>query len=364
METIILSTAAKNLIAGFRNNDDNLAVLENWKTLAASLNQFKTYAEIPYLPDVPLAMYMYVMQYSSKRGEENSIRAVTTFGVLMNAISHTEGSDKLDYLVLLSSLITYYKKHFNNVNNYSIFPITVPNVKEEFNQTLIDYGNTTAYINSILLYIYNLVNDEKQFFFGYDEIKNRFVSNKESFFNEYGQNQNDIVEAIDGERTLQDCYNRMNQTGKCPIYVPLSSNTEIYGKTYGLIPDRLRFNVTKYFLQETSGTMSEGESNSQIIIDIQDGMMNLLNDGINDQYLRNDIYLPIRDCFVEKIRQHIEMSFDTRKAYRDDSHKYGNVDNVPTSIDLHFEHFRMTQIVLTFIVGDSGWMRTIHLYGE
>ena len=65
-----------------------------------------------------------------------------------------------------------------------------------------------------------------------------------------------------------------------------------------------------------------------------------------------------------KIRQHIEFNFDNSMAYQDSSYKYGNMDNVPTSMDLHFEHFKLTQIVLTFIVGEQGWMRKLQLNGK
>lgn len=364
METISLSSAARNIIAGFNISNDNSVVFENWKTLISTLNQFTTYSEIPYLPDVPLAMYLYVMKYSSKRSEENYLRTITTFGVLMNAIEQTDGAERFNYLVLVSLLITYYKKHFKNVDNYSIFPITAPTIKEYFNQTEIDYGNTTEYFDSIFLYIYNHVNIGTQSFFGYDEIRSRFISNKDSFFNEYNQKQHGSENTINGECVLRDCYNRMNQIGKCPIFVPSATNNEICNKTYGLISGGQTFIVSRFFIHETSGTMSEGLSYSQIKIDIQDGMMKLFCEGINEQYLRSEISIPIRDTFVEKIRQHIELNFDTRKSYQDDSHKYGNVDNVPMSMDLHFEHFKLTQIVFTFIVGNQGWMRSLHLYGK
>ena len=364
METTLLSSAAHNIIAGFNNGDDNSAVLENWKSLVSTLNQYNTYTEIPFLPEVPLAMYMYVMKYSSKRSEENSIRAITTFGVLMNAIENTENTKRLDYLALVSILLTYYKKHFNNVNNYSLFPITQPIVKEYFNETVTDWGNTTAYFDSIFISIYNLVDSNSQSFFGYEEIRNRFDSNKSTFFNEYYQKQDDIDESIDGKRVLKDCYERMNKVGKCPIFVPASTNSEIYTKTYGLIPQCLTFNVEKFFLHETSGIMSEGESNSQITIDMQEGRLELFQTGIDEQYLKSRIVLPIKDNYVKKIEQHIELNFDTRSVYLDNNHKYGNVDNVPTSMDLHFDHFALTQLVLTFIVGNQGYMRTIHLYGN
>lgn len=362
METI--SSAAKNIIAGFKNSNDSSAVFENWKSLISRLNQFSSYIEIPYFPDVPLAMYMYVTKYSSKRMEENSLRAITTFGVLMNAIEHTNGTERLNYLALVASLITKHKKHFKNVDNYLVFPITVPQVKEYFNQTITDYGNTNEYFDSIFLYIYNNVNLDNQSFFGYEEIRNTFISNKDSFFNEYNQRQHVSEAAIDGERVLRDCYSRMKQMGKCPIFVPSETNTEICNKTYGLIPHSQTFNVSSFYLQETSGTMSEGESNSQIKIDIQEGMMNIFCEGINEQYLKSEIILPISEIFVMKIRQHIELNFDTNMAYQNNIHKYGNIDNVPTSMDLHFENYKLTQIVFTCIVGEQGWMRTLHLKGE
>lgn len=364
METISLSSAAKNIIAGFKNSNDNSAVLENWKSLISKLNQYTSYLEIPYLPDVPLAMYMYVMKYSSKRMEENSLRAITTFGVLMNAIEHTKGTERLNYLALVASLITKHKKHFKNVNNYSIFPITVPQVKEYYNQIITDYGNTADYFDSIFLYIYNSVNIDNQSFFGNEEIRSTFISDKDSFFNEYNQKQHGSEAVIDGERVLRDCYSRMNQKGKCPIFIPSVANTEICNKTYGLIPHSPTFNISSFYLNETSGTMSEGESNSQIKIDIQDDMMNIFCEGINEQYLKSEIVLPISEIFVMKIKQHIELNFDTGMAYQNAIHKYGNMDNVPTSMDLHFENFKLTQIVLTFIVGEQGWMRTLHLNGE
>lgn len=365
METVSLSSAARNIIAGFKNSDDNSSVLESWKSMISNLNKYVSYADIPYIPEVPLAMYMYVMKYSSKRSEENSIRAITTFGVLMNAIEHTEGTEKYNYLALISSLVTYYKKRFLNVDNYSIFPITVPQKKEYFNETVIDYGNTTEYFNSILLFIYNHVNIDNQSFFGNDDIRSKFISNRDSFFNEYNQNQHVSEKTIDGESVLRDCYSRMSQVGKCPVFVPSETNSEIYNKTYGLIPHSLSFNAYKFFLHETSGTMSEGDLlNAQIKLDIQEGLFCIICEGLNEQYLRNEISLPIRDFYVSKVEQHIELNFNTSQAYRDNSHKYGNVDNVPTSMDLHFEHFKLTQIVLTFIVGEQGWMRTLHLYGN
>lgn len=363
METVSLSSAARNIIIGFKNSDDNSSVLENWKSMISALNQYISYADIPYISEVPLAMYMYVMKYSSKRSEENSIRAITTFGVLMNAVEHTEGKERMDYLALVASLLTYYKKRFNDVSNYSIFPITIPQTKEYFNQTVIDYGNTEAYYDSMLLYVYSHINIDSQSFWDNDEIRSKFISNKETFLDEYNQKQHEVV--LDGDRVMRDCYNRMNQVGKCPIFVPSETNSEIYNKTYGLVPHCLSFNAYKFFFHETSGTMSEGELlNAQIKLDIREGLFSIICEGLNEQYLRNEIFLPIRDLFVRKVDQHIELNFNTSQAYRDNNHKYGNVDNVPTSMDLHFEHFKLTQIVLTFIVGEQGWMRTLHLYGN
>ena len=282
METVSLYSAAKNIISGFKNNEDNSLVLENWKTLASALNQFPTYAEIPYIPDVPLAMYMYVMKYTSKRSEENSIRAITTFGVLMNAIEHTDDVDKHGYLALIASLISYYKKHFDNLNNFSLFPISIPQEKEDFNRILVDYGDTTAYFDSIFLYIYNLIDNDSQSFFGNDEIKRKYIAYKESFLNEYNQKEHGTEENLNGNRVLRDCYDRMNQIGKCPIYVPSSTNSDIYNKTYGLIPHGLTFFASKFFMQETTGNMSEGELNMQIKIDIQDDMMQTFCEGIDE----------------------------------------------------------------------------------
>lgn len=359
----LLSSTANKLISGLNNGDQSM-VFENWKTLASTLNHYTTYAEIPYIPNVPLAMYMYVMKYTSKRSEETSIRAITTFGVLMNAIDNTEGIEKLDYLAIVASLLKYYRKFFNNADNYPIFPITVPNVKEYFNETVIDYGNTSVIFDSILLYIYNKIDSETQPFFENEEIRNRFKIIKESFFNDYAQRSYDSDENIDGEQALKQCYNRMNQVGKCPIFIPSESNTEIYNKTYGLIPYNLTFFVTKYFLDETSGIMSEGESNSQIEIVIEDDKMNISCVGISEKYLKNEICLPIRDNHVKKIKPHIEITFNTSKVYRDNTHKYGNVDNVPVSMEMYFENFKLSEIELTFIIGEQGWMRTLHLYGK
>lgn len=364
MEIVSLSSAAKNIIVGFKNSNDNSGVFENWKCLISNLNQYTSYSEIPYLPDVPLAMYKYVMKFSSKRMEENSLRVITTFGVLMNAIEHTQGTERLNYLALVASLVAKNKKHFNNANNYSIFPITVPQVKEYYNQIITDYGNTTDYFDSIFLYIYNNVILDNQSFWGDEEIRSMFISNKESFFNEYNQKQHCLEMILDGAHVLQDCYSRMNQVGKCPIFIPSASNTEIYNKTYGLIPNGQTFNVSSFYLHETSGIMSEGETNFQIKIDIHEGMINISCEGINEQYLKSNLILPISEIFVMKIRQHIELNFDNSMAYQDSSYKYGNMDNVPTSMDLHFEHFKLTQIVLTFIVGEQGWMRKLQLNGK
>ena len=358
----LLSSSAQKLIDGL-NSDDNTMVFESWKSLASSLNQYTTYAEIPYIPNVPLAMYMYVMKYTSKRSEETTIRAITTFGVLMNAIENSEGVKKSDYLAIVATLLRYYNKRLKDVDNYSLFPLTVPNVTEYANQRVIDYGNTSAFFDSILLYIYNQIDSENQPFFDKEEIRKRFNSIKESFFSDYAQRSYDSDENIDGKQVLKDCYNRMNQVGKCPIFVASESNNEIYNKTYGLIPHNLTFVVTKYFLHETSGPMSEGELNSQIMFDIQEGFINISCIGINEQYLKNEFSLPLRECRVRKIEQYIEMLFDT-KAYRDTNHKYGNVDNIPMAMELHFEHFKLTEISLDFIVGDQGSMRTIHLYGH
>lgn len=363
MERVSLSSTARSIIAGFKNNDDNSAVFENWKSMVSVLNQYTSYADIPHVPEVPLAMYMYVMKYSSKRSEENTIRAITTFGVLMNAVEHTDDKEKMDYLVLVASLLTYFRKRFSNVSNYPIFPITAPQTKEYFNQTVTDYGNTEAYYDSMLLYVYNHINIDSQSFWHNDEIRSKFISNKESFLDEYNQKQHEVV--LDGDRVMRDCYNRMNQVGKCPIFVPSETNSEIYNKTYGLISRSMSFNAYKFFLHETSGTMSEGDLlEAQLKLDIQEGLFSIICKGLNEQYLRNEIFLPIRDFYVKKIDQHIEIQFNTSQAYRDNNHKYGNVDNVPTSMDLHFEHFKLTQIVLTFIVGEQGWMRTLQLNGN
>ena len=156
----------------------------------------------------------------------------------------------------------------------------------------------------------------------------------------------------------------MDQIGKCPIYVNQSQNTEIYSKTNGLVSNKISFNARKFSLNESRGIFSEGEVlNSRINIDIVDDQLQLSNFGISEDYLRQELLLPIRDVFVEKMRQHIELNFDVR-AYRDNNHKWGNVDNVPTSMDLYFEHYSLSQIVLTFVVGDKGYMRTIWLYGD
>lgn len=362
MEKAMLLTPARDIIAGFKNSD-NSVVLENWKTLVSNLNHFDTYSDVPYCPELPLAMYMYVMKYSSKRAEENAIRVITTIGLLMNAVENTEGAEKLDFLALISSLLTYYKKRFKNLDDYSIFPITVPTVKEYFNETVTDYGNTAAYYDSIFLYIYNHVNSSSQTFFGDDEIRNNYNSNKAAFFDEYKQNQHDFDDPVDGEKALRDCYNRMNQVGKCPIFVSSSNNTEIYNKTYGLIPQNITFNVTKFFMQETSGAMLEGELNSQLNIDMQEGNLVLTCRGMDEQCLKSELSLPIKDNYVRKIQQRIELNFNIRNIFRDSNNRLGNIDNIPISMDLHFEHFKLTQIVLTFIVGDKGWMRNLHLYG-
>ncbi len=359
--TTSLSLAAQNIINCFVN-DDKSEVYENWKSLVSTLNRYIKYSAIPHIPNVPLAMFLYVMKYTSKRAEENSIRAISTFGVIMNAIENTEGEEKLDYLALLSPLLTYYKKYFKNVDNYSLFPITVPKKTETFNQTIIDWGNTNNVFDSIFLYIYDQIDIDSQPFFGNEEIRNKFISSKNAFFDEYNQKQQESDGILDGERALIDCYDRMNQVGKCPIYVPSDANNEINNKTYGLIPHKISFSVIKYFLHETSGPMSEGELNSQIMFDIQEGFINISCIGINEQYLKNEFSLPVRECRVRKIEQYIEMLFDT-KAYRDTNHKYGNVDNIPMAMELHFEHFKLSEISLDFIVGDQGSMRTIHLYG-
>ncbi len=359
-ETALLSTAAKNLIEGL-NSNDNSAAFENWNILIASLNKYSSYCEIPYLQDLPLAMYLYVTNYSSKRKEENSIRAITTFGVLINAIEHAEGTEKWDYLALVSLLLTRHKNYFLNSNNYSIFPITEPKITENFNQTIIDYGNTAAYFDSIFLFIYHNVNINNQSFFGYENLKSKFISNKDSFFSEYHQHDNSI-ETIDGEQTIRDCYNRMNQAGKCPLYVPSVNNTEFYNKTYGFT-DVQSFIATRFFLDESSGTMSEGELSALLNIDIKDGKLILSSTGINVKYLRNGLCLSIREIRVNKIKQNIEMIFNINNDYRDDTHRYGNVDNVPVSMNLYFKQYKLSEIVLDFIIGDEGWMRTLHFYG-
>lgn len=156
----------------------------------------------------------------------------------------------------------------------------------------------------------------------------------------------------------------MNQVGKCPIFASSSNNTEIYNKTYGLIPQNITFNVTKFFMQETSGAMLEGELNSQLNIDMQEGNLVLTCRGMDEQCLKSELSLPIKDNYVRKIQQRIELNFNIRNIFRDSNNRLGNIDNIPTSMDLHFEHFKLTQIVLTFIVGDKGWMRNLHLYGD
>lgn len=359
--TTSLSSAAQNIINCFVNGDKS-EVYENWKTLVSTLNRFAKYSAIPHIPSVPLAMFLYVMKYSSKRTEENSIRAISTFGVIMNAIENTGGIEKLEFLALLSPLLTYYKKYFKNVDNYSLFPITVPKKTETFDQSIIDWGNTNVVFDSIFLYIYGQIDIDSQPFFGNEEIRKKFISSKNAFFDEYNQKQQESDGILDGERALNDCYDRMNQVGKCPIYVPSDANNEINNKTYGLIPNKISFCVSKYFLHETSGAMSEGELNAQIMFDIQDGFINISCMGINEQYLKNEFSLPLRESRVRKLDQYIEMSFDT-KAYRNPNRKFGNVDNIPMAMEIHFEHFKLTEISLDFIVGEHASMRTLHLYG-
>ena len=56
--------------------------------------------------------------------------------------------------------------------------------------------------------------------------------------------------------------------------------------------------------------------------------------------------------------QYIEFSFDIKNG------KLGEFDNIPISLAVHFEHFRMKSLMFSFFVGEIGYLRTLKIYGN
>ena len=211
METNVLSSAAQSLIAKINNGDNNADVFECWNQMVSELNKYPTYSSIPFIPEVPRAMYMYVMKFTSKKQEETSIRAITSFGVVMNAVEHTDNANhRLDYLAILSIILSYYRKRFGNVSNFSLFPIVEPKVTEYGNETVLDYGDTKKYIDAIFLYIYNCTGVDKCDFWGDESLRNKYTVHRQKFYEEYAQMQQDVSVKLDGGEILLDCNSVLN----------------------------------------------------------------------------------------------------------------------------------------------------------
>lgn len=357
METQLKKTA-QTLIESLCNNNDKNLIFDSWKSLVSLINRYYSYKEIPYCPEVPIAMFQYVMKYSSKRAEENAIRAITTFGVLMNGVNNGLPSEKVECLIRLSLLLSYYRKHFQNVINYDVFPITEPVVTEYMLETVKDYGNTNACFDAIKLYVKAIVNE-----YGIRNVMDSnlvmdFESDTVKFLEEFKNATYDKTQIPNGSVVLNECYERMDKVGKCPIYVQLPNNAEITNKTYCLIPDDISFNIDSFYLRETSSTMKEENLDARIDLSISDNCMIIKSNGFYRTFLHPDLSLPIREIYVKKVEQYIEFSFDVRIS------EWSNIDNVPMSMDIRFEHFKIKEIELTFVVGAKGYMRTLVLFGK
>lgn len=350
--------AARTLLTSLRNNDDKSLIFEGWKSLALLINRYDSYKEIPYCPEVPMAMFLYVMNYSSKRAEENAIRAITTFGVLMNGVKQGNPSEGLKCMMCLSLLLSFYKKHFQNVNNFDVFPITKPVITEYITETVKDYGNTKARFDAIKLYVISVF--EK--YGNKDKLDSKLVHDFEldtlKFMEEFQKETYDKTQMPNGLEVLNECYERMDIVGKCPIYYSSPINTEIFNKTYGLLPNDVSFNINSFFLHETIGTMMEGPLEARINMSVSENSLIIATSGIDEDYLRSAMSLPLKEVYVRKVSQYIELTFDVRIS------KWGNIDNVPMSMNIRFEHFKAKEIDLNFIIGAKGYMRTLSLYGS
>ena len=187
------------------------------------------------------------------------------------------------------------EKSFQNPSNYIIFPIKKPTITESLSEIVKDYGNTKAYFDAIKLYIKSTVENYAidDFTLGKD-----FQLDMEKFIEEFNNETYDKSQMPNGGIVLSECYEEMNYIGKCPIYVPLSTNAEINSKTYGLIPEDFTFYTCKYFLNETSGRMMEGDLNARFEISIIDGSMIIKNNGLNENYLCSETRLSTNEVRV------------------------------------------------------------------
>ena len=78
-----LKLSAQNLLDSLNNNEDKIVIFENWNKFSSLINSYKSFDCIPYFYEVPIAMYQYVMRFTSKVADDNAIRAVNTFGILI-----------------------------------------------------------------------------------------------------------------------------------------------------------------------------------------------------------------------------------------------------------------------------------------
>ncbi len=352
-----LQLAAQGLLDSLKRKEDKNDIIECWGKLSSLINRYISYDSIPYFYEVPMAMYQYVMQYSSKRAEENTIRAINTFGVLMNAFDYGKENEKGSFLIYISLLLSRYKSNLLNSKYYSIFPIAKPKITEYFNETVKDYGNTKANFDAIKLYI---ISEIKSKYLQYIDtsLLNEFELDCDIFKEEYNNESYDKTQMPNGLDVLWDCYNEMLYAGKCPIFVSLPTNTEIYNKTRGLIPDSFSLFTFKYLLQESSGRWAEGGVSARIDISVSNNNFIIKNNGVDENYLKSELCLPIKEVVVRKVEQYIEFSFSVHIS------KYGEVDNIPMSMEIHFDKYNIKSITFTFMVGDKGYMRQLEISGN
>lgn len=356
METLLIN-AARKLILSLNNTDDKATIYDNWGDFVSIINRYNTYDSISYHPDVPKAMYMYIMNFSSRRTEENIIRAITTFGLLMKAVVEETESGKIKYLAYISLLLSRYKNLFLNSTSYALFPITKPKITESARERIIDYGNTHAYFDAIKMYIKSVIDKWGIHSIGDITIEHKFEQDTIHFIENINNASYDTSKIPNGIDVLYNCYDRMNEVGKCPIFVSHTSNTEIYNHTLGLIPKDLTLFTEKYFLHETSGKMMEGRLDAVISLNLSNDYMVITNSGLDEKYLSSNLCLPIKSTNVRKIEQHIELTFKMH------INKLGDLDNIPMSMEIRLQRFKVTNIIFTFIVGEKGYMRTLDLSG-
>ncbi|MBQ3629161.1 MAG: hypothetical protein II947_09075 [Bacteroidaceae bacterium] len=353
----LLKNAAQSLLDSIYKNDDKEVIFNYWGKLISIINGYVSCDCMPYYSEVPIAMYQYVMHFSSKNAEENAIRATNTFGVLVNALDYEDDTKKGTILIYISLLLSRYKKFFLNVKYYSIFPITKPKITEHLGERIIDYGYPNRNFDAIKLYI---ISEVKSKYLSYinKSLLDDFELDCKIFTENFNSESYDKSQMPNGLEVLYDCYNEMIYIGKCPIFVNSPANSEICNKTRGLISKDFSLFTYSYFLHETSGKMMQGGLNARIDVSISDDNMIIKNDGVDNEYLKSNLCLPIKDVKIRKIEQYIEFSFSVHIS------NFGEVDNIPLFMKIHFDKFKIKTIEFTFTVGNAGYLRELEINGN